>query len=272
MKDTCKISEIYKDTYVIENKISLGNVYLYLLVGKEKAMLIDTGYGDLDLKKIVTKITDKPVFAVITHGHIDHAMGAFQLEQSYIHSKEYEVFQTHSSKEFFESCFFDGLVLSISKKLRNSKDYRDGVEKLASIQRPFPQLIDNIKSFDLGNRPITWINTPGHTPGSICIADEKNGILFSGDNCAAVAWLQLKESMPIGVYKENLQRLIIFCQEKKLSKHYQSHTPKAKKIVDISSHIRCCDKILAHKKSFKVNMKLMTGYLIFSGLTGIVYK
>jgi hydroxyacylglutathione hydrolase len=208
----------------------------------------------------------------MTHGHIDHAMGAFKFEKAYIHSKEYEVFQINSSKEVFEGCFFNGLVLSIPKKVCNSKEYRDWVENLANIKRPFPQKIDDIKSFDLGDRKITWINIPGHTSGSICIVDENNGVLFTGDDLATCTWLQLEESVPISEYKENLNQLNTFCVEKNLTRHYQAHTQKSKKITDIDAHIRCCDKILAKKKSFKVNMNLMSGHLMFCGLTMIVFK
>ena len=35
--------------------------------------------------------------------------------------------------------------------------------------------------FDLGNRTLEVVYTPGHSPGSVCLLDKKNRILFSGD-------------------------------------------------------------------------------------------
>ena len=47
---------------------------MYLAEGKERAMLVDTGAGLGRLKETVKALTDKPVFVVNTHGHIDHAL------------------------------------------------------------------------------------------------------------------------------------------------------------------------------------------------------
>ena len=49
--------------------------FVYLLIGDEKAVLIDTLYGFGDLRQIVESITDKPVMVINTHGHFDHTGG-----------------------------------------------------------------------------------------------------------------------------------------------------------------------------------------------------
>ena len=49
--------------------------FMHLLVGQEKALLIDTGYGEGNFREIVESITDKPVMVVDTHGHFDHTGG-----------------------------------------------------------------------------------------------------------------------------------------------------------------------------------------------------
>ena len=43
-----------------------------------------------------------------------------------------------------------------------------------------PILTDNYK-LNLGNRSFTVLNTPGHTPGGICLFEEKTGLLFTSD-------------------------------------------------------------------------------------------
>ena len=47
----------------------------YLVVGKEKACVIDTMNGYNDLYAAVTRLTDKPLTVVNTHGHPDHIFG-----------------------------------------------------------------------------------------------------------------------------------------------------------------------------------------------------
>lgn len=51
------IIEIAPGTYAI-NEFGLATTYL--LVGEEKALLIDTGCGVGDLKEVISKLTDKP--------------------------------------------------------------------------------------------------------------------------------------------------------------------------------------------------------------------
>ena len=48
-----------------------------LIIGKTKALLIDTGYGYGDLKSVVRSLTDLPLRVVNTHCHIDHAGGNY---------------------------------------------------------------------------------------------------------------------------------------------------------------------------------------------------
>ena len=60
------IVEIAKDTYEID-EFDCGSIFV--LVGKDKAMVIDTGTGIGDLHAVIRKITDKPIVLVITHAH-----------------------------------------------------------------------------------------------------------------------------------------------------------------------------------------------------------
>ena len=74
-----------KDTWEIDE---FDCASLFLLIGSEKAMLIDCGMGIGDLKSAVRKITDKPLIVVISHGHVDHTGNARQFEEIWIHPKD----------------------------------------------------------------------------------------------------------------------------------------------------------------------------------------
>ena len=55
--------------------------YLFLLEGRDKALLIDTGYAVGNLRRYVEKLTDKPVIVVNTHFHPDHSGGNGEWEE-----------------------------------------------------------------------------------------------------------------------------------------------------------------------------------------------
>ena len=84
------VCEVAKDTYIID---MFGEQSPALLVGTEKALLIDTACGDYDLAGLVQKLTDKPLTVVLTHGHGDHAGGAFQFETVWCHPLDHTMVQ-----------------------------------------------------------------------------------------------------------------------------------------------------------------------------------
>ena len=76
----------YKPLKIAENIYHIyepGNVYTTLIIGEEKALLIDTGYGFGDLAAFVRTLTDKPLEVVLTHGHTDHIIGAIWIIRKY---------------------------------------------------------------------------------------------------------------------------------------------------------------------------------------------
>lgn len=66
-----KARQFNKNTYIIEGTGS----YMYLLLGEEKALLIDTGMQNDNLRTFVEGLTSLPVEVVNTHGHGDHISG-----------------------------------------------------------------------------------------------------------------------------------------------------------------------------------------------------
>ena len=74
--------------------------FMYLIEGSKAAVLIDTGCGFYSLKNCIHNLTNKPLKVLITHGHVDHAMGANEFEEIYLNHKDKSVYQLHSEKGF----------------------------------------------------------------------------------------------------------------------------------------------------------------------------
>ena len=63
--------------------------------------------------------------------------------------------------------------------------------------------------FDLGNRTLEIIETPGHSPGSVSILDREHRWLFTGDTCCqADVLLQIEYSQSPEVYLKSINKLI----------------------------------------------------------------
>ena len=125
----------------------LFNESLYLVEGKDQAVLIDTGVKIPHLDKIVDSITKKPVMLVATHVHSDHVGNVSYFPELYINPAD---------------------TVNIPQAIPN---YKGKVSYLKDGQ-----------IIDLGGRQLEVVFTPAHTPGSTTFIDKAAGYGFSGDS------------------------------------------------------------------------------------------
>lgn len=137
-----QIIKIDDDTWRIEN----DSVRFFLLKGKEKALLIDSGMNVKGVREICERLTDLPLMLINTHGDIDHVGG----------NDEFPFFMMHPSEAI---------------------NYY-GEQKRIGIIKP----VYDGDVIDLGHRKLEVLLVPGHTPGSIMLLDSSKGVVFSGDS------------------------------------------------------------------------------------------
>jgi hydroxyacylglutathione hydrolase len=150
--------EVFKNEDVVFHQIddhtwvgsghAMSNESLYLLEGRDKALLIDAGTKIGNLDKIVASLTNKPVMLVATHVHPDHTGESINLYP--------EIF-INPADTVNISLFMPG--------------YKGIVKYLKDRQ-----------IIDLGGRTIEVVFTPAHTPGSTTFIDKATGYGFSGDS------------------------------------------------------------------------------------------
>ncbi len=183
-----------------------GSQFIYLLEGDEKAMLIDTGYGQGDLRAYVEKLTDKPVIVVNTHFHVDHYGGNAEWEKVYL--------ADHWEKDA-------------------SPDYQENDKKF-----PYPDyekvVIGDGYEFDLGGRIIRTLRAEvAHCSSSLFFHDVTNNLLFSGDEFESGQTLMFMGepgtlAERLHNMKENAERLYALCDEHTLVLPNHNGAPIAK--------------------------------------------
>jgi glyoxylase-like metal-dependent hydrolase (beta-lactamase superfamily II) len=158
---------------------------IFLLIGKEKAMVIDCGMGVGDLKGAIRTITDKPLITVISHGHIDHTGNARQFDEIWIHPAD----KNNPIPEDLERRRDDTRL--IAKRNHGVRPYYNyklypydiDTDLRFDPDEPMPvihELYDG-QNFDLGDRTVIAYECPGHTPGEMVFLDESIRCLFAGD-------------------------------------------------------------------------------------------
>lgn len=199
------MSQYYTPHLIGENIYHIyepGGVYTTLIIGSQKALLIDTGYGYGDLKKAVEALTDLPLIVVNTHGHFDHAGGNYQFNSVYINKDELPTYFWYLTE-----------VKPLTTKTLLAKRSEDGLSVippeldidwyLKQNNRHF-EMLSNHHVFDLGGRMVEAIFLPGHTRGSVVFFDDLSRLLMSGDDISPNLWIQFEQSAPLYDYAADL--------------------------------------------------------------------
>lgn len=245
-----EISKIYPWLYSIYDPL---NVFCYLIEGDNEALLYDTGYGVFDLPKAVSKITSKPVTVLLGHGHVDHACGAYQFDEAYLHKNDFEVCQNKTSVNSRE--YVINMIKETNLKIPESFDNNSylfvGTGNLRKLEIN--------KEIDLGGLSLKLIEMTGHTKGSVGILVKEKQTLLVGDATGEHVWLFLNESAPVSIYTEMLEKLCQLDFSILFSGH--SNCPKPKS--DIQKYIRVA-KNATIEKAVPCN--------IFEGIESFTYQ
>ena len=192
--------EFYKAVKVNESltmiKSKTGEL-LYLAEGTDRAVLIDTCVGVGHLKEFVSGLTEKPLTVLLTHGHVDHAMGAPEFDEVYMNLKDVPLYQRQCSLEERKGYLAAGLGDAFAQipedaYVQQEKDYA------------FRELTDGME-FDLGGLHIDAYEFPGHTKGSMVFLLREMGILILGDACNNSTFLFDQDACPLDEYIKALE-------------------------------------------------------------------
>ena len=201
MKNVYTVEQIGERTFRIDE---CGRDNCYLLLGDKSALLIDSSIGTGDLAAVVKGITDLPVTVAATHAHGDHTGGACRFGSVYVHKTECSLrFKLLNTKKVRADL--------ISNKMKaagiTEKDVSGNVFKTKWI--PF----EEGKTFDLGNRLVRTVHTPGHSPGSVVFLDEGEKKMFTGDNVCAVLLMKVIFSKSLEEWVTGAEKTLTLCGE-----------------------------------------------------------
>lgn len=235
----CKIVSLDDHTWRIEEFDETNSVYLYLFAGTRQALLLDTGFGQIDVLAAVRALTHLPLIVVNSHGHFDHIGGNHCFDAVYLHPADRPLYALHRGR----------LPHPITERLL---DLTDG------------------QRFDLGDRTLEVIHTPGHSMGSVCLLDRQRRWLFTGDTCCkADVLLCLEYSGTVTEYTAAIDRLQALRGAFDVTWPSHHAVPVAPDILD--QFARAARRLLAGEAGQPYETPFGTFYRLAHGDIGIVY-
>lgn len=169
--------EVYRirpGVFAIYEPHQYEEVISYLVVGTRKAALFDTGMGISNIRNVVEEITKLPVIVLNSHTHNDHVGDNWRFPEIYGMDTDFTRANAKGSKEDAQAELAPDQICGKLPAGFNAAEY-------ATKPWTITHWIHDGDKIDLGGRTLHVIAAPGHTPDSIALLDENNGLLFTGD-------------------------------------------------------------------------------------------
>ena len=142
------------------------NCYIVICEETKEAIVIDPADEGGFIAEKILSLGLRPMMIVATHGHFDHVLGLLELKLAFNLP-----FAIHPDDEF------------LLKQARQS-----ALHWLKRQVDPVPMndtRLSEGEEIKFGKEKLKVMHTPGHTPGSVSLYNEKDKILFSGDTIFA---------------------------------------------------------------------------------------
>ncbi|KYH45030.1 MBL fold metallo-hydrolase [Branchiibius sp. NY16-3462-2] len=149
-----QVRRVYDDTFVLRQSMSVSAEapFMYLLIGTQRALLLDTGDSknpvDCPLRETVDHLLasrDVELVVAHSHGHYDHRRG---------------------DEQFTDRPRTQIVPIDV-----------EGVQEFFG----FTEWPSQVVEFDLGDRPLLITGAPGHDKRSIVVVDPSRQMMLSGD-------------------------------------------------------------------------------------------
>jgi glyoxylase-like metal-dependent hydrolase (beta-lactamase superfamily II) len=193
--DTTMLTEPFVHDFVRAN--------IWHLRGRDVDLLVDTGMGICPLAPQIDTSDGKPLLVVATHIHLDHVGSLHEfplragprMSAAHFDSMDEAVTYAHMFHDL------DGAVSKLPAPGWKAADYK-------IPPAPLTRTLDEGDLVDLGDRQFRVLHLPGHSPDSIALFDEADGLFFAGD---AIYDAMLIDDLPDSdrpAYRRTMQRLL----------------------------------------------------------------
>jgi len=172
-------------------------VFLTLLAGKERALLIDTGMGIGNAARAVRELTDLPLTVCNTHGHVDHVGGNYQFDRVLVPPGDLKIIREHLTRHVRE------LLIDMSPII--PEDFQRDVYLDYAFDNVEPLALDAV--MDLGGMTVRIVPLPTHSAGAVGYYVPELRLLLTGDSVAPMVYLVFEDSCSVEFHADFMEKL-----------------------------------------------------------------
>ena len=217
------------------NEYNVANCYL--VIGSEKALLIDTGAGVNDLGNIVTSLAgNKPVEVALTTALPWHAGGRSSFGKIYLSEKEIPLLKRCTLAA--RKAYLAGLKFFFRLKVIRFRNCR-------WVRREEPErvFVKEGDAIDLGGKTVRVYESKGITRGALSYLAVENRLLFVGDTYNPCTYLGIKRAAKTEEIKTTLQRILRGnTYDAIFATHFVAPVPRDK----VQDAVDCIERIVRH--------------------------
>ncbi|HEX4931546.1 MAG TPA: MBL fold metallo-hydrolase [Gemmatimonadaceae bacterium] len=188
--------------FAFHEPFNVQEVISWLIVGRSRALLFDTGMGMSRISAVVRELTRLPVTVVNSHSHYDHVGGNAEFGDVWAMATDYT----------------RGNAAGIPHA-KVAQEVRPDALCARALTTPFDTATYAIRPFhatgavrdgsviDLGGRRLEVLAIPGHTPDAMALLDRARGHLWTGDTFyPGPIWLHVPGT-DLAAYDASMARL-----------------------------------------------------------------
>ena len=237
-------------------------VALYLLVGNDGALLVDTGIRESITETLLPYLDDHGIdrasvrWALNTHCDFDHTGGNGALKQAI---PSVELLAHELDRELTEDV--QRLIDVRYGEFRDVDGFDDPPETTAYLRSvsdlvPVDRVVHGGEELDLGDRRIRILHVPGHSPGHLAVHDPQNRTVLIGDATlgATVPTADGRPAFPptyrdVDPYLASIELFRSLEPELLLTAHYPVYEgPAVREFLDESeAYTRAIDRVIAEQ-------------------------
>lgn len=247
------IEKVLENIYRIELPLPdnpLKTLNSYLIKGAEKNLLIDTGFNRQECYNVLISalnelnVSLEKIDIFVTHLHADHSGLVPKLirKNTIVYSSKADgtIINKCNTEEYWHEMESKYYLHGLPARNENAKTRTHPGWKFRAKEDISFTYVNDGDVLNVGEYSLRLIHTPGHTPGHMCLYDEKKQILFSGDHILGditpVITIDFNHKSPLTEYLKSLNLVKQLPIKHIFTAHRRRIADPYKRIAELEEH------------------------------------